>query len=286
MKRNSFLAILFVIFISVACDNSSNTFIAQGEMEDILYDYHLADAMAQQAEGEYDRKSLEYRAAVLSKHGVSQEKFDTSMVYYMRHTDRLHSMYEHIADRMQNEARRIGVDANAGSVTAMGDSANVWKGETSLVLIPNQPYNLYSYDLKTDTTFHKGDRILLTFRSDFIFQDGVRDGVAMLAVVLNNDSVVSRTSHMSSSLPVTLQMDDSDSLGIKQIKGFFMLARNNEMNSSSTTLQLMSICGIQLLRVHSKANSHNKLPKVPKERPMPLKVHEEDTASIRRQVVQ
>ncbi len=285
MGRNSFLAIILVIFFSVACDDSSTVFIDQGEMENILYDYHLADAMAQQADGGYDKNSLEYRAAVLRKYGVSQEKFDTSMVYYMRHTDRLHVMYEHIAERMQDEARRIGVDANAGSVTAMGDSANVWKGESALVLIPNQPYNLYSYDLKTDTTFHNGDRILLTFRSDFIFQDGVRDGVAMLAVVLNNDSVVSRTSHMSSSLPVTLQIDDSDSLGIKQIKGFFMLARNNEMNSSSTTLQLMSINGIQLLRVHSKANSP-KLPKAQKERPVPMKVHEDDTVNIKRQVVQ
>lgn len=254
-KLIPFIAVWSVVLISMmtACDNQSSTFISTADMEDILYDYHLADAMARQADGGYAKNALAYRAAVLKKYGVTQEKFDTSMVYYMRHTDQLHTMYEHIAERMQDEARAIGADINGGSVTAMGDSANVWKGETSMVLIPNQPFNLYSFDLKPDTTFHKGDRILLSFNTNFIFQDGTRDGVAALTLVLGNDSVVSRVSHMSSSLSMKLQIEDNDSLGVKSIKGFFMLGRNNDMNSSSTTLQLLSISNIQLLRVHSKA---------------------------------
>lgn len=232
---------------------SSQTFIAPDDMEKILYDYHLADAMAQQADGGYDKNVLEYRAAVLKKYGVSQEKFDTSMVYYMRHTDQLHTMYEHIAERMQDEAQRIGADASGGQATAMGDSANVWKGANTLLLMPCEPYNVHSYNLTTDTTFHKGDRLLLNFRTDFIFQDGMRDGVAMLAVVLGNDSVVARTIHLSSSMPMTLQVDDADSLGVKAIKGFFFLAKNNDTSASATTLQLMSVSDIQLLRVHSKS---------------------------------
>lgn len=261
-----YLSSAFVIFLfccilvsNVSCNND-DVFIPQSEMEDILYDYHLADAMAREAKGGYDKNALEYRAAVLKKYGVSQEKFDTSMVYYMRHTDVLHKMYENIAERMQNEARSIGADATGGSVTALGDSVNVWKGETSMVFMPNQPYNLYSFDLKTDTTFHKGDHLVLTFKTDFIFQDGMRDGVAMLSVVFNNDSIAARTTHLSSSMPMLMQIDDNDSLGIKRIRGFFMLSKNNDMNSSSTTLQLMSVSNIQLLRVHSKTKPQKPLP--------------------------
>ncbi len=258
MRHAPILVILTLLAVTlIGCHDSSSAVISEGEMEEILYDYHLADAMAQQAEGGYEKNAIAYRAAVLKKYGVSQERFDTSMVYYMRHTDRLHDMYENIAERMQAEARSIGADASGGSVSAKGDSANVWKGEPSLVLVPNQPYNLYSYDLKTDTTFHKGDHILLSFRSDFIFQDGMRDGVAVLAVVFNNDSVVSRSVHMSSSMPMTMQIDDEDSLGIKQIKGLFMLSKNNDMNASSTTLQLMTVSNIQLIRVHSKDKPRN-----------------------------
>lgn len=261
MRHAHILLLLTLLAVTlVGCHDSSSAVISESEMEEILFDYHLADAMAQQAQGGYEKNAIEYRAAVLKKYGVSQEKFDTSMVYYMRHTDRLHAMYENIAERMQAEARSIGADASGGSVSAKGDSANVWRGDPSLVLVPNKPYNLYSYDLKTDTTFHRGDHILLSFRSDFIFQDGMRDGVAVLAVVFNNDSVVSRTTHMSSSMPMTMEIDDEDSLGIKQIKGLFMLSKNNDMNASATTLQLMTVSSIQLIRVHSREKPRNTLP--------------------------
>lgn len=264
MKKSTSAFLLFffccIILCNIGCNDSSDVIISSGEMEDILYDYHLADAMAQEAQGGSQKNALEYRAAVLKKYGVTQEKFDTSMVYYMRHTDQLHTMYEHIAERLQDEAKRVGADATGGSVTAQGDSADVWKGEKSIVLLPNQPYNLVSYDFKTDTTFHKGDHIVLTFKSDFIFEDGMRDGIAMLAVSFKNDSVASRVIHLSLSSPMNMEIDDNDSLGIKQIKGFFLLPKNNNMNASMTTLQLMSISNIQLLRVHSKQQPVQPMP--------------------------
>lgn len=262
--------IVCCIVVSIFGCSGDDVFIPQDEMEDILYDYHLADAMAREAKGGYDNNSLEYRAAVLKKYGVTQEKFDTSMVYYMRHTDKLHTMYEHISQRLEDEAHSLGADASGGSLSAMGDSADVWKGERSMVLIPNQPYNLYDYDFKTDTTFHKGDHIVLSFKTDFIFQDGMRDGVAVMAVTFNNDSVVSRVSHISSSMTMQLEVDDNDSLGVKRIRGFFLLAKNNNMNSSSTTLQLMALSNIKLLRVHSKTQPIRPLPSsIPVNQAMP-----------------
>ena len=151
-----FIAIMLVEAFATSCDNTPSI-ISSGEMEKILYDYHLADAMAQQAEGGYEKNAFEYRAAVLKKYNVSQGEFDSSMVYYMRHTDELHTMYQHISDRMQEEANKLGASSSSG-ITAAGDSADVWNGERSLALIPNEPYNLYSFNLTPDTTFHKGDR--------------------------------------------------------------------------------------------------------------------------------
>lgn len=101
-----FIAIMLVEAFATSCDNTPSI-ISSGEMEKILYDYHLADAMAQQAEGGYEKNAFEYRAAVLKKYNVSLGEFDSSMVYYMRHTDELHTMYQHISDRMQEEANKL-----------------------------------------------------------------------------------------------------------------------------------------------------------------------------------
>lgn len=206
------------------------------------------------------------------------------MVYYMRHTDQLHTMYQHISDRMQEEADKMGA-GSTGGVTAQGDSADVWNGDKSIVLIPNEPFNLYSFDLKTDTTFHKGDILLLSFKSDFIFQDGMRDGVVVLSATLGNDSVASTVTHLSSSMPSTLQIMDNDSLGIKRIRGFFLLTKNNNANSSSTTLQLMSIHDIQLIRVHPKKSNAPSAPMTPSDGRIPVNPNVPDSERMRPQVM-
>lgn len=285
MRKTLFflIAACFVAFLTMSC-NDDNHIISSGKMEEILYDYHLADAMAQQAKGGYAKNAVAYRSAVLKKYDVTQSDFDSSMVYYMRHTDQLHTMYQHISDRMQEEADKMGA-GSAGGVTAQGDSADVWKGEKSIVLIPNEPFNLYSFDLKTDTTFHKGDILILNFKSDFIFQDGMRDGIVMLSVTLGNDSVASTVTHLSSSMPSTMQLMDNDSLGIKRIRGFFLLTKNNSANSSSTTLQLMSIHDIHLIRVHPAKSNRPAAPMTPSDGRIPVNPNVPDSERMRPQVM-
>ena len=61
-------------------------YIQPNEMEEILYDYHLAGAMARNNMGD-GKTEYAYRLAALKKHGVDQAKFDSSMVYYMQNTN-------------------------------------------------------------------------------------------------------------------------------------------------------------------------------------------------------
>lgn len=274
-----FIAALLAATLMTSCDRDSHI-LSSGEMEDILYDYHLADAMAQQAEGGYAKNAVSYRAAVLKKYDITQSEFDSSMVYYMRHTDKLHTIYQHISDRMQVEANKVGASSMTAGV-ASGDSANVWNGEKSLVLIPNEPYNLYTFNLQADTTFHKGDQLILNFKSDFIFQDGMRDGIVMLAVTLGNDSVTSSVMHLSSSMASSLQIADNDSLGIKKISGFFLLSKNSDANSSSTTLQLMTISQIQLIRVHPAKKSGPSAPVTPPDGRNPVNPNVPDSERLK-----
>lgn len=232
-------------------------YIQPGDIEDILYDYHIADGMAQNIQGgDKGAKQVAYRAAVLKKYGVTQAEFDSSMVYYMRHADQLHDIYENISQRLSDEAMAQGASAGEvnrfGMLSANGDTADVWAGEKSMVLIPQMPYNQNSFSFVTDTAFHRGDMVLLTFKADFVYQDGMRDGIAVLAVRFNNDSIASQMLHLSSSNRFSVQINDRDHLGIKEIKGFFLLNKNSFEGKSATTLQLMFIHHIQLVRIHEK----------------------------------
>ena len=265
MRKRGVEVLLGLVFATmmlvVGCKPSvPSEFISEDDMEDILYDYHMADAMAHQSGGDDGANVIAYRAAILKKYGVTEAEFDTSMVYYMRHTDRLHTMYEHIAERLENKARDLGSSegtlASLSKTRVAGDTVDVWKGEKALALIPNAPYNVYSFSVTPDSSYHKGDTFILAFNSSFIFQDGMRDGIAAMAIVFKNDSITSRIMHLSSSNRVNITLEDGGALGIKEIRGYFFLNKNQDANSSSSTLHLMTISNIHLFRCrNSKSQS-------------------------------
>ena len=89
---------------------------------------------------------------------------------------------------------------------------------------------------------------MLDFNTDFIYQDGMRDGVAMLSVTFNNDSIASQTIHISSAGHNTLTIYDDNRLGIKAVNGFFLLNRSQSPGENTTTLKLMIISAVKLFR--------------------------------------
>ncbi len=231
--------------------------LSKSEMTDILYDYHLAVAMAQaDNSGERGKNVLAYREAVLKKHDVTSADFDSSMVYYMRHTELLHDVYKDLAERLDKETVALGGSASGGSefenLSATGDTANIWKNLAGMVLSTEAGFNAYSFKIDADSAFHKGDRFRLAFSSQFIFQDGMRDGIALLAIQFKNDSVAQSIVHIQSSQDYNVEVADNDSLGVKCVKGYFLLNNGGlgMESSSSTTLKLMFLDRIRLIRMH------------------------------------
>ena len=251
------VAVMALLFSVSSCKPSlPGGVLSKGKMTDILYDYHLALAMAHMDDNGDKGQSLAYREAVLRKHDVTSAEFDSSMVYYMRHTELLEDVYKDLTDRYNNEITAMGGNASAGgefaNLSATGDTANVWNLATSMVFMPVKPFNSTSFDIQVDSTFHKGDRLMLDFDAQFIYQDGMRNGVAMLAVQFGNDSIAQRTIMIQSTQHYSVELSDADSLGIKSVKGYFMLMNGDDGTgvSSQTTLKLMFLEHIKLIRMH------------------------------------
>ena len=251
------VAVMALLFSVSSCKPSlPSGVLSKGKMTDILYDYHLALAMAHMDDNGDKGQSLAYREAVLRKHDVTSAEFDSSMVYYMRHTELLEDVYKDLTDRYNNEITAMGGSAKEGgefaNFSATGDTANVWNLATSMVFMPVKPFNSTSFDIKVDSTFHKGDRLMLDFDAQFIYQDGMRNGVAMLAVQFGNDSIAQRTIMIQSTQHYSVELSDADSLGIKSVKGYFMLMNGDDGTgvSSQTTLKLMFLEHIKLIRMH------------------------------------
>lgn len=265
MQTLASVLLLTLLFMMSACDSrGKKKHLSQGKMESILYDYHMADAISGM---DYDyRDTLRmrvYKQAVLKKHGVSEADFDSSMVYYTRHADQLYKIYERLSKRFADEAIALGTSASEAnqylSISNTGDTANVWTGDPSFVLTHHPGFNVYSFTLTADSTYKPGDRLVLSYDAKFIFQDGMRDAMAVLAVTFENDSTASAMTRMYADNVYKVNISDTEKLGIKQISGYFTLHRNSR-NDSQTTLKMLHVGNIALVRMHSDGTSEKVAP--------------------------
>lgn len=254
------MAALGMVLMLASCKPSlPSDVLSKGKMTDILFDYHLALAMARSEVGGAGdgSKAIAYREAVLKKHDVTSAEFDSSMVYYMRHTELLEAVYKDLSDRMSKETVALGGNGSTGefdNLSATGDTANIWNQASSMVFVPQPAFNEVSFKIDADSSFHKGDKLMLDFDAQFLYQDGMRDGIALLAIEFKNDSVAQAITHISSSMHYSVQVADNDSLGIKSVKGYFLLSNGGFSSDmgSQTTLKLMFLDHVKLIRMHAQ----------------------------------
>ena len=198
-------------------------------MVDILYEYHLADAIVSISQGGDSLAMRAYQASILEKYDVTQQNLDSSMVYYCRHTGLLEDVYRRVADRIDNESLA-----------------------QAIVLSPSPAVNCYSYEIKPDTSYHKGDAFALDFDAQFLYQDGMRRAVAVMAVYYEGDSVATAFSQMSSSSHYSSQISNEGHLKVKRIKVFWLMSED-KTSESSNTLKIMIASNIRLIRMHKSS---------------------------------
>ena len=228
-------------------------YIQPDDMEDLIYDYHLAQGIASQQDGNQDYNRELTFELVLKKHGLTQAQFDSSLVYYYTRADRFQEIYKHVQERLDTEAEKYGAATNDVRITAnslSGDTTDVWKGNRALMLINDRPYHLYQFSQKADTSYRAGDSFMMSLNSTWLMQQGNRQASIYLAITYENDSTVKQYSTISTSGPTTLRVPYCKER-VKEIKGFMMCGmRPNNDNSSNLCLLFMN--DIQLIRFRNK----------------------------------
>lgn len=245
------LIIIGVLLLAACKPQTPEQFIQPDEMEDLLVDYHLAKAMAYNASGNPDYNFTLYKAAVLEKYGVTEAELDSSLVYYYTRADRFEAIYKRVAQRLEQQAVDLG--ANEGEIakysmlTANGDTSDIWTLRESAILVPQAPYNRLDFNFEADTTYRQGDSFLFQFMSDYVFQDGTREGIALLSVSYDNDTTVTRHINVGTSGHLQLRIEPLPGHDVKRVRGFIYLGGGNNLSS---TLRMLFVSHLQLIRFH------------------------------------
>ena len=252
----SLLVWLVGLFAIQACKPGvPRDYIQPDEMEEIIYDFHLGQAVVmteRDALQNYDRRLAFLQ--VLEKHGITEAEFDSSLVYYYSHAYRMKDIYQHVNDRLEKQAVALGATTGELSKYAQasltGDTANIWNGRQAVVLMPVAPYNRMDFCIDADSSFKKGDSFLLNMNSNFVYQSGTKDATAYVMVEYDKDSIGCFTSNIYMSGLTQLRIPANHDMDIKRIKGFIYLDQGSETNS---TLKLLFISDLQLVRFHSQS---------------------------------
>ena len=252
--KHSFLY-LFILWLAVACTPTvPSQYIQPDEMEDILYDYHVAQAMSKTTGSDnYEYNMHLYIGAVLKKYGLSEAEFDTSLVYYYSRADKFHEIYAHVSDRLNEEAKLLG--ASMGDISrysqysATGDTANIWSDVSDALLIPRPTQNRFDFTIKVDTTFHLGDSFMFQFMSEYLYQTGSKDAVVCIVTKYEGDSILQTANHVSVAGLTQIRVPANNKKKLKEMSGFIYL---NDGGDISETRKMMYISQLQLIRFHSK----------------------------------
>ena len=265
VNRLLYIIIGVALYLTACKPTTPDGILPPGVMEDLLVDYHLAYGIAMQQGGspaERNYQQVLLTNEVLRKYGVTKAEFDTSLVYYYSRADRFEKIYTHVAERLDRRALSLGVSESEigryASLNADGDTANIWAGRTAYVLMPAPPYNHADFEIKGDTTFLPGDKFLLQFMADYIYQSGSRSGNVIVAVTFDNDSTITRNIGFGSNGLTQLYLMGDNSHAVKAIRGYFYLDGALE---TTTTQRVLFVDNIQLIRFHKPHDTTTTTPR-------------------------
>ena len=165
--------ITLLLLLLSACDDRPSSVLSRGKMEDVLYDYHIMQGIIEHLPyEEREEKAQDYINAVYAKHGITEAEFDSSIVYYNRHTSDLHTIYEHLKERYNavNENLQI-VNGNNDMMAIFstgGDTTNLWNSTKLIALRNKDILNTESFTIHADTSFRRHDQFILTLTPVFM----------------------------------------------------------------------------------------------------------------------
>ena len=253
MKRIlPFLLLLMLLF--AACDERPKDVLSRGKMEDVLYDYHIMQGIVNDLPAEErEEKAQDYMNAVFEKHGITEAQFDSSIVYYNRHTKDLHKIYSNLKERYTAVNEEIQLVNGNNDMMAIfstgGDTTNLWSSAKLLTLRNKDLLNKESFTIHADTSFRRQDQFILTLSPVFIKERQEDYDIHLqvgLSVLYKNGKHIGTTRTINSNGIQQLTLQTSQDEDIKSVTGFFYYKGKKESRN------LCLIDNISLIRMHSK----------------------------------
>ena len=259
---NRILPIITIFVFSaifISCEKAPRYAIGESDMEDLLVDIYKAEAYIEAHYLEFadDTSKMLLKQSVFMKHGVTPEKFDTSMKWYSKNIPVYMDVYDNVQKRLEKERNEL--DISTGNIVAthrktgtgktyknFGDSADLWMSARQFIITENIENGILPFELKTNQESQKGDKYSLKM----LVVNNKTEIKALVALLYNDDSYTFIERRMSSNgwLDVAVQGDS-----LKSIKNVFGYIKYGAVPHG----EIVYVDSILLLRTHLDRNTYN-----------------------------
>ncbi len=163
MINRSFPFLLIILLFASACSRRPSWVISEKDMEDLLFDIHLTEAEIDDNSTLQNTKQKEKLLnSVFSKHQITREQFDTSLVWYAAHLDEYVKIYDRLVNRYDILNDTLNKRLKLHNEIEFKAKC-LWKQDSSITLRPFVTENKYVFCLDTSSFFFPGDVYELKF---------------------------------------------------------------------------------------------------------------------------
>ena len=160
-------------------------------MPDVLYDYQLATAVAEDNEDIYDaaQKEYLYTQAVFRKYGITAQQFELSVAHYARSPKTMMEITEKVSERYSDEIRRSMENEDNEGKPRRGirmDTAIIWQLNHDIMLSASGK-NRYEAEIPVKE-MKQGARLMVGFNTSWAYREGAKHGYYQVAITYDNDS--------------------------------------------------------------------------------------------------
>ena len=130
------VAAAVMVFLSACKPQVPPEYLQPDEMEDLMYDYYVSQGISNSRAGTTDYDRRYNMQTVLKKYGLTNDDFDSTLVYYYNHMELMNEIYSRIQKRLGDEAILLG--ASEGEVerfttqSVSGDTTDVWEASEEI----------------------------------------------------------------------------------------------------------------------------------------------------------
>jgi hypothetical protein len=200
MRRFTFsiLMPLLLVWSLLSCDRTPSGVLSVNEMGDLIVDMQLAEAYIESHMQDFtdDSSKLVVKQSIFKKYGITQQDYDSSLVWYAHNMDSYIKAHDRAVGKlqsMQQKAIKSKDESNIGQdmeltmegtngampprsrqiknpslkkmgASTKGDSADLWDAPRCYLLAQGAKRGFITFDVRPDVNRQPGDRYQLSYK--------------------------------------------------------------------------------------------------------------------------